>query len=68
MYIAHHLLTLGHQYKSKLPPPLSQGAATFIDLVPCLRRLGTECFLKQLSTQRDQLLDMLKPAAGVPFQ
>ena len=64
MFIAHHLLTLGHQYKSRLPPPLNQGAATFIDLVPCLRRLGTECFLQQLSRQRDQLLDTLKQASG----
>lgn len=40
MYIAHHLLTLGHQFRYHLPSPLSDGAATFVDMVPGYRRLG----------------------------
>ena len=65
MYIAHHLLTLGHQYRNKLPEPLSLGAATFVDLVPTLRRFGTDCFLKQMTKQKDQLLELLKQTRGI---
>ncbi|XP_043937002.1 centromere/kinetochore protein zw10 homolog [Protopterus annectens] len=59
MYIAHHLLTLGHQFRYKLPPPLCDGAATFVDLVQSFRRLGTECFLAQMRTQKAELLERL---------
>ncbi|XP_069750956.1 centromere/kinetochore protein zw10 homolog isoform X2 [Narcine bancroftii] len=59
MYIAHHLITLGHQFQCYLPSPLCNGAATFVDFVPSFRRLGTECFLAQLRTQRDELLERL---------
>jgi hypothetical protein len=38
MYIAHHLLTLGHQYRSRLPPPLNK-TSTFVDLVPAFRKV-----------------------------
>ena len=65
MYVAHHLITLGHQYRNKLPPPLSTGAATFIDMVPKIRRLGTETFLRQMSKQKQQLLDFLSGAHGI---
>lgn len=40
MYIAHHLLTLGHQFRYRLTNILCDGAATFVDLVPGFRRLG----------------------------
>lgn len=48
MYIAHHLLTLGHQFRSKLPEPLNQSVASFVDLVPTIRNMGEKCFLEQL--------------------
>ncbi len=38
MFIAHHLLTLGFQFKPHLP--LKDGVAYFVDLVPGFRRLG----------------------------
>ncbi|KAM9299225.1 centromere/kinetochore protein zw10 homolog [Gastrophryne carolinensis] len=62
MYIAHHLLTLGHQFRYHLPAPLSDGAATFVDMVPGFRRLGTEAFLAQMRTQKEELLDRLSNA------
>ncbi|XP_018424685.1 PREDICTED: centromere/kinetochore protein zw10 homolog [Nanorana parkeri] len=62
MYIAHHLLTLGHQFRYHLPAPLIDGAATFVDLVPGFRRLGTETFLAQMRTQKEELLDRLSNA------
>lgn len=61
MFIAHHLMTLGHQFRTKLPHSLNP---TFIDLVTKVRRIGTECFLEQLSTQKDQLLESLNGAKG----
>lgn len=64
MYVAHHLTTLGHQYRNRLPEPLSTGAATFIDMVPKIRRLGTESFLQQMTRQKQQLLDYLAGANG----
>ncbi|XP_048838716.1 centromere/kinetochore protein zw10 homolog [Brienomyrus brachyistius] len=62
MFIAHHLLTLGHQFRPHLPQPLSDGAATFVDLVPGFRRLGTECFLAQMDAQKAELLERLSTA------
>ncbi|XP_053546097.1 centromere/kinetochore protein zw10 homolog [Bombina bombina] len=62
MYIAHHLLTLGHQFRYHLPTPLSDGAATFVDMVPGFRRLGTESFLAQMRSQKAELLERLSSA------
>lgn len=49
MYLAHHLLTLGHHFRAHLPQPLSEGVATFVDMVPGFRKLGKQTAL-QLST------------------
>uniref|UniRef100_A0A4W3HH46 Zw10 kinetochore protein n=1 Tax=Callorhinchus milii TaxID=7868 RepID=A0A4W3HH46_CALMI len=65
MYIAHQLITMGHQFRYSLPSPLCDGAATFVDLVPSFRRLGTECFLAQLRSQRDELLERLSNARNL---
>ncbi|XP_071789941.1 centromere/kinetochore protein zw10 homolog [Asterias amurensis] len=64
MYISHHLMTLGHQYRHTLPSPLCDGASTFVDLIPVFRKLASECFLAQMRTQRDQLLESLSGAGG----
>ncbi|XP_038610373.1 centromere/kinetochore protein zw10 homolog [Tachyglossus aculeatus] len=62
MYIAHHLLTLGHQFRGHLTSVLRDGAMTFVDLVPGFRRLGTECFLAQMRAQKGELLERLSSA------
>ncbi|XP_075402731.1 centromere/kinetochore protein zw10 homolog [Tenrec ecaudatus] len=62
MYIAHHLLTLGHQFTLRLAPILCDGTSTFVDLVPGFRRLGTECFLAQMRAQKGELLERLSSA------
>ncbi|MEQ2182437.1 hypothetical protein GOODEAATRI_022296, partial [Goodea atripinnis] len=49
MYLAHHLLTLGHHFRAHLPQPLSEGVATF-------------CFLAQLNVQRAELIERLSTA------
>ncbi|XP_067326909.1 centromere/kinetochore protein zw10 homolog [Anolis sagrei] len=58
MYIAHHLLTLGHQFQGYL----NDRTATFVDLVPGFRKLGTECFLAQMQVQKEELLERLSSA------
>ncbi|NWV79731.1 ZW10 protein, partial [Dasyornis broadbenti] len=62
MYIAHHLLTLGHQFRYGSTSVLSNGAATFVDLVPGFRRLGMECFLAQMRVQKGEILERLSSA------
>ncbi|XP_074832958.1 centromere/kinetochore protein zw10 homolog isoform X1 [Carettochelys insculpta] len=62
MYIAHHLLTLGHQFRYRLANILYDGAATFVDLVPGFRRLGMECFLAQMRVQKGEILERLSSA------
>ncbi|XP_076017526.1 centromere/kinetochore protein zw10 homolog isoform X2 [Genypterus blacodes] len=62
MYLAHHLLTLGHYFRAHLPQPLSEGIATFVDMVPAFRKLGAQCFLAQLNVQRSELLERLSTA------
>ena len=42
MYLAHHLLTLGHHFRAHLPQQLSEGVATFVDMVPGFRKLGKQ--------------------------
>ncbi|XP_066191075.1 centromere/kinetochore protein zw10 homolog isoform X2 [Sylvia atricapilla] len=62
MYIAHHLLTLGHQFHYRGTGVLRNGAATFVDLVPGFRRLGMECFLAQMRVQKGEILERLSSA------
>ncbi|XP_069001902.1 centromere/kinetochore protein zw10 homolog isoform X1 [Embiotoca jacksoni] len=62
MYLAHHLLTLGHHFRSHLPPALSEGVATFVDMVPGFKKLGAKCFLAQMNVQRAELLERLSTA------
>ncbi|XP_070699455.1 centromere/kinetochore protein zw10 homolog [Pempheris klunzingeri] len=62
MYLAHHLLTLGHYFRAHLPQLLSEGVATFVDMVPGFRKLGAQCFLAQMNVQRAELLERLSTA------
>eukprot|EP00698_Gefionella_okellyi_P005412 TRINITY_DN14962_c0_g1_i1.p1 TRINITY_DN14962_c0_g1~~TRINITY_DN14962_c0_g1_i1.p1 ORF type:complete len:703 (-),score=222.08 TRINITY_DN14962_c0_g1_i1:80-2188(-) len=40
-FIAHHLLTLGHRFKYRLPESLGH-TVMFIDMIPLFRELGTQ--------------------------
>ena len=60
MYLAHHLVTLGHQFHARLPPPLNSQSTTFVDQVPLVRSLGEECFLAEMTKQSSCLLGFLK--------
>lgn len=63
-YIAHHLLTMGHQHRHALPEALHT-AATFVDMVPAFRELGEQCFARMLVKQREQLAATLAEAKGM---
>ena len=64
MYLAHHLITLGHQFHSHLPPPLNSEVATFVDQVPLIRQLGEEVFLNELRKQSTTILSLIKTCGG----
>ncbi|XP_060070552.1 centromere/kinetochore protein zw10 homolog [Ylistrum balloti] len=61
MFIAHHLMTMGHQFRKKLPPSIN---ATFVDLVQKIRRLGIDTFLQQMSRQKGVMAECLGGAKG----
>ena len=66
-FLAHKLVTLGFQYKDKLPAVSAGpgGIPTFVDLVPSLREVGGEILLASMRSQRDQLKEILNNA-GFP--
>lgn len=41
LYIAHHMITLGHEFRQGLPPPANE-TATMIDTVPLFRELAAQ--------------------------
>lgn len=55
MFVAHHLITVAHQFHSHIPVP----GATFIDYVPQLRGLGEECFLDEMDKQSKTILEFV---------
>jgi len=61
MYLAHHCITLGHQFQNSLPGQLNSSSTTFVDLVPVLRKCGIDCFLEQLRSQQKEILNLLEP-------
>lgn len=64
LYLAHHLITLGHQFHSHLPPPLNSEVATFVDQVPLIRQLGEQVFLNELRKQSTTILNVIKTCGG----
>ncbi|XP_005102106.1 centromere/kinetochore protein zw10 homolog [Aplysia californica] len=61
MYVAHHFLTLAHQFAPRLPATI---VPTFVDLIHPIRQSGCEAFRRQLSHQRALLLESLDGAEG----
>ncbi|XP_039270021.2 centromere/kinetochore protein zw10 homolog [Styela clava] len=61
MYLAHHLITFGHQFSVTPNASKLLRVLTFMDKVVVLRRLGAECFLKQMSRQKDIMIQCLEP-------
>lgn len=65
MYLAHHALLLGHQYKQRLPQALRDKTLTAVDLAQQLRKMGTSTFLKAMQGHRTALIDTLRESAGL---
>ncbi|DAZ93485.1 TPA: hypothetical protein N0F65_007853, partial [Lagenidium giganteum] len=53
LYIAHHMITIGHQYKSRLKSPLNV-TCTMIDLVPAFRNAGEQALTRFSESMRDE--------------
>ncbi|XP_076655809.1 zeste-white 10 kinetochore protein [Halictus rubicundus] len=60
MYLAHHLLTLGHEYRDKLPESLKSYNLAFADQILVLRDVGSTYFLEHMKYQRNIIFDILK--------
>ncbi|CAM9129934.1 unnamed protein product [Hapterophycus canaliculatus] len=54
LYLAHHMVTLGHEFREGLPPPANQ-TATMIDTVPLFRELAAQSLSEQQRRQQQQL-------------
>lgn len=80
MYIAHHLVTLGHQFNKDQPKAQDSNVTvvedtnifgdrilTFEDLILSIRRLGVECFLQMMTLQKNQMLEFLSASQGIYF-
>ena len=56
MYVSHHLITLGHQFRASIPVKV---ASTFIDFVPQLRKLADDCFVAEIEKQTANIREFL---------
>uniref|UniRef100_A0A2C9LLH4 Centromere/kinetochore protein zw10 homolog n=2 Tax=Biomphalaria glabrata TaxID=6526 RepID=A0A2C9LLH4_BIOGL len=61
MYIAHHLMTMGHQFAPKLPREYS---VTFVDLIQQIRKNGIDVMIAQVQRQKDLLMEYLDGSEG----
>lgn len=62
-YIAHHLLSLGYQFRSALPESF-QPVATFVDMVPDFHELGEAKFVAMIQLQQQRLIETVRAAGG----
>lgn len=68
VFLAHHCLTLGLEYKEKFPPPVDEDDARgklvkqmciFVDMVPLFRELADTSMGDMLDLQKRQLADIV---------
>ncbi|XP_068232903.1 centromere/kinetochore protein zw10 homolog [Palaemon carinicauda] len=65
MYLGHHALLLGHQYKNRFPQDLRESILTTVDLAHELRKMATATFLKAMQGHRTTLIDTLRESCGL---
>lgn len=51
LYLAHHMVTLGHEFRQGLPPPANV-TATMVDTVPLFRELAARRWVDMLGCRR----------------
>ncbi|XP_025159400.1 centromere/kinetochore protein zw10 homolog isoform X2 [Harpegnathos saltator] len=66
MYLAHHLLTLAHDYRDKFSSNLQKLNLTFADQVTVLRDVGSRCFMEHMRYQRNIIFDIIKDSGQTP--
>lgn len=64
MYLAHHLLTLAHEYRDRFSENLQKLNLTFADQVTVLRDIGSEYFLAHMRYQRNIIFDIIKDSGS----
>lgn len=64
MYLAHHLLTLAHDYRDKFSKNLQKLNLTFADQVTMLRDFGSQYFLEHMRYQRNIIFDIIKDSGS----
>lgn len=64
MYLAHHLLTLAHDYRDQFSKSLQKLNLTFADQVTVLRDVGSRCFLEHMRYQRNIIFDIIKDSGS----
>lgn len=67
-YLSHRCVTLGFEFRRRLPRPVRPEAASFADQVLKLRLAGIEIFQEQLRRQRDGLRDILNESGFSKLQ
>lgn len=60
MYLAHHLLTLIHEYRDRFSSNLQRLNLSLADQVVILRDVGSQCFLEHMKFQRNIIFDIIK--------
>lgn len=65
MYLAHHLLTLAHEYRDRFSKNVQKYNLTFADQVTVLRDAGSQCFLEHMKYQRNIIFDIIKDSGFV---
>eukprot|EP00124_Ichthyophonus_hoferi_P001492 Ihof_evm2s79 gene=Ihof_evmTU2s79 len=61
-YVAHHLLTMGHQYQMRLAD--LPNLYLFVDIVPRYWAKAEECFMNQMKKQETLLVNCLDQSQG----
>ena len=59
MFVAHHLVTLGFEFRQDMPSPLNSELCTFIDLIPIIRNLGEVIWLEMVNMQKSITIEFV---------
>nr|XP_011698225.1 PREDICTED: centromere/kinetochore protein zw10 homolog [Wasmannia auropunctata]XP_011698226.1 PREDICTED: centromere/kinetochore protein zw10 homolog [Wasmannia auropunctata] len=59
-YLAHHLLTLAHEYRDRFSKIVQKLNLTFADQIMILRDVGSQYFLDHMKYQRNIIFDIIK--------
>ena len=61
LYISHCLITLGFEFRERMPAPLNSEVCTFIDFVPVIRNVGEQTWYDMILKQKVELKEIISP-------